>query len=195
MWLTTAFILIIGTGSLLAFLFLNESGVLALTEARDWTLIGITVAAGIIGGILGARAEYIAAGVVGFLAGGYIGLWLYRISYYLIVTVAEWPEQTAFWVGVVILIVGGLLGLFFTRRSEAIAVILITVLVGTDLTGKALHMDSSTSFTAVVGLSLALFGLVVQYAQYLREIKADMTTPFATSTAAPAPEYFDLSDD
>jgi hypothetical protein len=196
MWLTTAIICLAGTGGLLALIFLDESSGWALTEARDWTLIGITVAAGVIGGVIGARAEHIAAGVVGFFAGGYIGLWLYSISYYIIVTVALWPEQTAFWVGVAILIVGGLLGLFLTRRSEAIAIILISVFVGADIVGRALSMDPSKSITAVVLISLALLGLVVQYAQYLREVKAEVTSPFAASTsAAPAPEYFDLSDD
>lgn len=197
MWLTTAIICLAGTGGFLALVFLGENNGWALTEARDWTLIGITVAVGVIGGVLGARAEHIAAGVIGFFAGAAVGLWLYNISYYVIVTVAEWPEETAFWVGVVILMVGGVLGLFFTRRSEAIAVILISVFVGGDIIGRALNMDPSKSFTAVVLLSLVLLGLVVQYAQYLREIKAEITMPYTTSSAsvAPAPEYFDLSDD
>jgi hypothetical protein len=44
-------------------------------------------------------------------------------------------------------------------------------------------------------LSLALVGLVFQYAQYLREIKAEVESPFGPAIGpAPAPEYFDLSD-
>jgi hypothetical protein len=195
MALTTAIICLTGTGRLLSLIFLNENGAWAIAESRDWLLIGMTVAAGIIGGILGARAERIAVNVVGFFAGGYMGLWFYDIAHQLVVNIAHWPEQTVFWVGVAILAVGGLLGLYFTRRSEAVTVILISAFVGTDLIGGVLNLDPAKSTTAVILISLALLGLVVQYAQYMRELKVERLTLFAETGPAPAPEYFDLSDD
>lgn len=194
--LTTAVICLSGTAGLLTLIKYNEGNGWILAESRDWLLLGIAIAAGVVGGILGARAKRIAVTVIGFFAGGYIGLWFYEIAYYVVVDIANWPEKTAFWVGVGILIAGGLLGVWLTRRSEAVAVIMVSVFIGVDLIVSVLNLDMSKSFTAVIALSLALLGLVVQYAQYLREIKADQTLPFVvTSAAAPAPEMFDLRDD
>lgn len=195
MAVTTAIICLAGTGSLLALIFLGESNGWALTVEPDWMLLGITVAAGVVGGILGSRVGHTAAVIIGFFAGGYIGLWFYDIAHFLIVDISQWSEQTAFWVGVVILIVSGLIGLFLTRRSEAVSVILISVFVGTDITIKALGLSPEKSFTAVITISLALLGLVVQYAQYMREIKAERRTFYSETGPAPAPEYFDLSSD
>ncbi len=196
MAITTAFICLAATGSLLAFIFLRENNAWALTKEPNWLLLGITLAAGLVGGILGSRAEHTAAIIVGFFAGGYIGLWFYNIAFYVVVKMANWPENLAFWVGVAILIIGGLIGLFLTRRSPSVSLILVSVIVGTDLIGRALGLNSQKSITAVISISLALLGLVVQYAQYLREIKGDSLSLFAPQTGpAPAPEYFDLSDD
>jgi hypothetical protein len=108
-----------------------------------------------------------------------------------VVDVGHWPEQTVFWVGVAILIVGGLVGLYLTRRSEAVALIMITVFVGADLIIRAFGFSSEKSFTAVITISLALLGLVFQYAQYLREIKADLPQ-IVTEGETPVTEYFDL---
>lgn len=191
MVLTTALISLAATGSLLALISLGEGSAWALTAEPNWPLLGITVAAGIIGGILGSRQQRVAAAVVGFFAGGYIALWFYKIAFYLVVNIAHWPKQTAFWVGVAILIIGGLIGLYLTRRSEAVTLIMITVFVGADIIVRALGLSSESSFTAVIAISLALLGLVVQYAQYLREIKADRPQVIAEGET-PVTEYFDL---
>jgi len=196
MVVTTAIICLAATGGLLALIVLRENNAWALTEEPNWLLLGITAAAGIVGGILGSRAEHIAAAIVGFFAGGYIGIWFYDIAYHFVVAVGHWPEETAFWVGVAILIIGGLIGLFLTRRSESVSLILISVFVGVDLIVRALGMSPEKNITAVITISLALLGLIVQYAQYLREIKGDKLSPFAPQTGpAPAPEFFDLSND
>ena len=68
---------------------------------------------------------------------------------------------------------------------------MITVFVGTDIIIKASGLSTEKSFTAVITISLALFGLVVQYAQYLREIKADLPQVIAEGET-PITEYFDL---
>ena len=191
---TTALICLVATGSLLALIFLGKGAAWELTNEPNWVLLGITVASGIIGGILGSRSKHIAAAVVGFAAGGFIGLWFYDIAFYLIVRIAQWPEQVAFWVGVGILIVGGLIGLYLTRRSEGVALILISVFIGASLIIRALNLSSQNSSTAVISLSLALLGLVIQYTQYLREIKADRPRFVAEAAETPIPELFDLSD-
>jgi len=196
MALTAAIICLAGTSSFLALVFLGESSGWALTEEPDWLLMGIIVAAGIIGGILGARVEHAAAAIVGFFAGGYIGIWFYDIAFHFVVNMGHWSEEAAFWVGVVILIISGLIGLFLTRRSEAVALILISVFVGTDLIVRVFGLSPEKNITAVISISLALLGLIVQYAQFLREIKGDNLSLFAAQTGpAPAPEFFDLSDD
>lgn len=191
---TTAIICLAATGGLLALIFLGESSGWALTEGPDWRLLGITIAAGIVGGILGSRAEHIAASVIGFAAGAYIGLWFYDIAFHIVVDIGHWSEQVAFWVGVAILIISGLVGLYLTRRSEDVAVIMISVFVGADLIIRALGLSSSSSWTAVFTISIALLGLVVQYAQYLREVKGELNH-FISDTGAPITELFDLTDD
>lgn len=195
LWATTGIITLASAGNLLAFIFLGENNIWVLAEGPDWLLLGITIGVGIIGGLLGARAVPIAASIVGFLAGGSIALWLYDIAFYIIVEIGQWPEQTATTVGVVILIIGGLIGLYLTRRSQAVALIMISVFVGTDLVVRGLNLSQESSFTAVIAISLALLGLVVQYAHYLREIKAESPFVAAETGKAPAPEMFDLSDD
>ncbi len=192
---TTAIVCLAFTGELLAIVLLGEDSGWALVESENWVFVGIAVAAGIVGGVLGLRARHTASNVVGFVAGGYIALWLYNIAFYLMVSIGEWPEQTAFWVGVFILIIGGLIGLVLTRRDEGIAIIIVSVFVGTDMIITVLNLNPQSSFTAVFAISLALLGLVVQYAQYLREVKAER--PIFTNETAdrPAPELFDLTDD
>jgi len=192
--LTTGIICLAGTGGLLALINLGENDALALTEEPNWLLIGITVAVGVIGAILGWRAERFAAVVVGFFAGGYFGLWFYDIAYHLVVDIGNWPKQVAFWLGVAIAIAGGLIGATLTRRSEGVAVILVSVFIGTDLVIRVLHLSSTSSGTAVFALSLALFGLVIQYAQYLREIKGEMHQ-YYRETGTPIPELFELGED
>ena len=74
--------------------------------------------------------------------------------------------------GILLFVVGGLLGLYLTRRYRAEALILVSMAVGTEIVVLALGLDMSRSYTAVIALSLALVGVVMQYADYLREIKA-----------------------
>lgn len=196
MALTTAIICLAATGSLLALIFLGENAAWELTKEPNWLLLGITIAAGMVGAILGYRTERLSAYVVGFFAGGYIGLWFYDIAYHLVINIAHLPEQTAIWLGFVILIIGGLVGFLLTRRSPAIAIILISVFMGTDFIVRALGLSPEKSMTAVISISLAILGLVVQYAQYLRDIKGDDLHLFDENGPAQTPvtEYFDLSN-
>jgi uncharacterized membrane protein YuzA (DUF378 family) len=50
--------------------------------------------------------------------------------------------------------------------------ILITVLIGVQFIQEILGFDKSSSWTAIIILSLGLAGMLVQYSYYLRELKA-----------------------
>lgn len=192
--ITTAIICLMAVGGALALIYYDESNAWDLTQDRSWLLLGIAVAVGIVGGILGSRAKPIAAAVIGFAAGATIGLWLYDIATYIAVGLADLPQQTTRWIGLGLIIIGGILGYLLTRRNEGVAIILVSVFVGTSLIVYSLGLSSNSSFTAVVALSLALLGLVVQYAQYLREQRSDRHYFVSETSERPAPELFDLSD-
>ena len=136
LWATAAIICLTGTSALLAIIFLRENTLWSLVEERNWILLGVAAGAAVIGGVLGARVRPAAGAIVGFAAGAEISLWFYKISYHLVVVVGQMSEQTAFWVGIIILIIGGLIGLYFTRRYQDAALILISVAVGTRISGR-----------------------------------------------------------
>jgi hypothetical protein len=64
------------------------------------------------------------------------------------------------------------LGLWLVKQSRDEALILITMVVGVELIQDALRLNKSSSWTAIVIVCLALAGVMVQYANYLRETKA-----------------------
>jgi uncharacterized membrane protein YuzA (DUF378 family) len=76
------------------------------------------------------------------------------------------------WVALAVIVVGGLFGLWLIRQSRDEALILITMLIGVQLVQDALGFDKSSSWTAIIMLSLGLAGILVQYAFYLRQLKA-----------------------
>ncbi len=84
-------------------------------------------------------------------------------------------EQTALWVALVILVIGGLLGFWFVRVSRDEALILITMIVGVSIIQLVLGLSTTSSWTAIFILALALAGLFVQYALYIRETKEEET--------------------
>ena len=81
--------------------------------------------------------------------------------------------------GLAIIIIGGLLGIWLIRVSRDEALILITMLIGVQFIQEAVAFDKSNSWTAIIILTLGLVGLLVQYASYLREIKvrSELTEP------------------
>ncbi|MCZ7670368.1 MAG: hypothetical protein M5U34_26025 [Chloroflexi bacterium] len=63
--------------------------------------------------------------------------------------------------------------------------ILVTTFVGTELILDAFGFSPTSSLTAIIIISLALAGVLVQYAIYLREIKSSelIPTPHPSSMA------------
>ena len=95
------------------------------------------------------------------------------------------PQQIAIWIGLLVLLVGGLLGLWLVHAARDEALILITTLVGVQLIQDAIHLSRTSSLAAIVMSTLALAGVLVQYAAYLRELESSHTEPrpFASSIA------------
>lgn len=164
---------------MLAVLVAGKGSVQDLLQTQNWTLLGIAFLAGILSLFLGRARPDLGVALIGFIAGADMALWLYEISAYLITSVAQFSEQTAFRVGLLILFIGGLLGLWFVRKFQNEALIIITMVVGTQVIQSALGLSPASSWTAIIVLSLAVGGVLVQYATYLREIKSNELSPAA----------------
>jgi hypothetical protein len=195
LWATLGVIGLVVAARLLAIFVAGADTGLALIELQAWGLVAIAVAVGVLGGLIGRYKPDLAVGVIGFAAGADIALWLYEIAGYLVTDVAQLPEQVVTWIAVGLIVVGGLLGLWLVRSYREQALILITMLVGIQMIQNALSLNSASSLTAILLLSLALAGVLVQYADHLRELKAStrLTEP---ELAAESLAFFeDLEED
>lgn len=178
-WLTAGAVGLTVTGRLLAILVAGFDTGRELIEFKEWGMVGLALGVGLAGIIIGRIKPNLAALLIGFAAGADLALWLYDIVAYLVTDVAQLAENLVVWVAVVVIIVGGLFGLWLIRASRDEALILITVLIGVQFIQDALGFDKSSSWTAIIILTLGLAGLLVQYAFYLRQVKAlsDQTEP------------------
>ena len=144
-----------------------------LVELAAWGLVAVAVVVGVLGVILARSKPAVAANVIGFIAGAGIALWLFDISSYTISAVTDMPEQAALWVGLALLLVGGLLGLWLMKREQDETLILLSVLVGVEVINDALQLNDEKVLTAIFLLSLALAGVLLQFGAYLREVKVE----------------------
>lgn len=184
LWATSGIITLAATANLLAVLAAGVTSGWDLIELQAWSLLGIALAAGVAGMALGRTKPEAAVAVIGFVAGADLALWIYDISFYVITAVAQLSEQIAVWIGLVFILIGGLFGLWFIRHYRDEGLIIITMVLGTEMIFRASGLSESSSLTAVIILSLALVSVVVQYADYLRELKAN--TPLATLQPSPS---------
>lgn len=173
------------TANLLAVLVLDLNDGWDLFAEQAWILLGIAAALGIVGFIIGRSKPDLAALIIGFVAGADISLWFYDISTYVMTSVANQSEDVSLGTGLIVLVIGGLLGLWLIRVSRDEALILITMVLGVKMIQGALGFNPTSSLTAVIILTLALAGILVQYTLYLREVKDAETvpTPQASSLA------------
>lgn len=171
LWATLGIVGLVGTANLLAVLVAGADSGRDLITQQDWTLVGIAVGVGVLGLVVGRIASVLAVMLIGFVAGANMALWLYDILAYVLTAIAQLSNQITFWIGVAIIVLGGLCGLWFVRNFRDEAMILITVVLGTQMIGLGLGLSTSSSFTAVVALCLLLFGIIWQYADYVRELK------------------------
>ena len=158
----------IASANLLAILVARLDSAWELVELGQWQLTFIALGIGLVGVLLGKYKPDIASLIVGFLAGADIALWFSDILVYLFDFIAGLPENISLWIGIGLLIIGGILGLYITRRYPRRAIIVISVLVGVQIINMALNLSPTSSLSAVILLSLTLLGVVVQYAEYAR---------------------------
>lgn len=183
LWATLGILALWATANILAVLVAGVSNGRELLAIQDWTLVGIALAAGLLGMLFGRFLPGLAMSLIGFIAGADVALWLYDIAAYMITDLANLSEQTALIAGVVLILIGGLLGLWFIRKTRDEGLILISMIIGVELIQDALRLDPSSSWTAIAILSLALAGVLVQYTDYMRGIKASNM-----SDGSPVPE-------
>jgi hypothetical protein len=173
LWASLGIVGLVATANLLAIFVPEAEQARDLLLMHEWLLLGIAVLVGLAGVALGRTRPELAGLVLGFLAGADFGLWFFEIARYVTTVVGELPETTALIAGVAIAILVGLGGVWLVRRFRDEALIIITMLIGVELVFRGLRLDESSNLTAVLLLIICLFSLVVQYADYLRELKAD----------------------
>ena len=184
LWATLGIVGLAATANLLAVLVAGVDTGRDLIRLQAWNLLGIALAVGVLGVILGRVTPSLAALLIGFVAGANVALWLYDISAYLITGVAQLSDQVALWVGLVIIVLGGLAGLWFVRTYRDEALILITMVLGTQLIVLGLGLNTNSSWTAIIVLCLALLGVVRQYADYVLELNGD-ASQYSEDTQSP----------
>lgn len=175
LWATLGIIGLSVTANMLATYMVGADAGIELLHMQSWGLVGVAVAAGGLGILIGRFRPALAVAMIGFAAGADITLWFYEISAYWVTDVARLPEVIALVIGLALILIGGGMGLVLTRKYPPEALILITMLIGVEIIQDALGLSPSSSWTAIIIISLALAGLLVQYANYLRELKVSST--------------------
>jgi hypothetical protein len=176
-WATLGIIALAAAANLMAVLVAGGDAGRDLVEMQAWGLVGIAVLIGVLGIILGKFKPEWAVLSIGFIAGANAALWFYDITVHFVTNIARQSDRSAYLTGLIIIIVGGLLGLWLIRAVRDEALILITVFVGTELILDGFGFSSTSSWTAIIMITLALAGVLVQYAIYLREIKSNALMP------------------
>ena len=115
-WATLGVVGLTVTGRLLTILVTDFDKAYELIYHEEWQLVGAAVLVGILGIVIGRLKPNVAGLLVGFAAGADLALWLYDIAAYYITEVADLPESAAVWVGLAIVVIGGLSGLWLIRR-------------------------------------------------------------------------------
>ena len=129
----------------------------------ELVILLVAVAASIIGAFLAIMLQGVAILIAGFLAGGYLAT---ALAVYLGMTIASGN-----WV---IYIIGGIIGLILVAAIFDWAIILLSVLVGTEIIMPFLRSSVSTYYWLVF-LVLVVVGLVVQAGIWQRRYPARRT--------------------
>jgi hypothetical protein len=181
-WISLAIIGLAATGNLLAALVVGLDSGWDLVRQGEWLLVGIAFAVAALGWYVGQTRQKVGVALIGIAAGVDIGLWLREIIRYFSTEIGGTTPETAVLLNLPAILIGGLLGWWLIRSYRDEALILVTVVLGVEIIFLALRLNSDSSLTAVLLLSLALAGVVVQYADYLRHVKAN--TPLEPSAEA-----------
>ena len=130
-----------------------------------WIPLLISISVGALGVYLAKTHRKLAIDVIGFGAGVFVATWFDEI---FLALSGRTQDESTWWMAL-ILLAAGIIGIWLTRQDPEGSLILISVIIGVYTISSGLNLDRSSSLTAVLTLGLALTGVVVQYASYLRE--------------------------
>jgi MFS family permease len=116
----------------------------------ELVILLIAIVAGVIGAILAIMLEWLAILIAGFLAGGYLATSL-AVTLGMTIASGNW----------VIYIIGGIIGLILVAAFFDWAIIILSVLLGTEIIMTFLR-SSVSAYYWLVFLGLVVVGLVVQ---------------------------------
>lgn len=153
-----------------------------LVENGEWVWILVAVGMALLGAIIGRTNVRLTHMIIGFLVGVVAMLWLDEIILYALGYSPE-AQPTEWWM-ILLVVLGGVVGLVVTVRYPDTSLILYSSIVGTNLIMNTLHLDPNWRWVAILTLSFLLLGVVMQFAQLLREQKAS-GLPFSLPDSAP----------
>lgn len=136
-----------------------------LLFSGNWQAILVVLGAGLLGGVISRRRRDLTVIAIGFVAGVYIATFFDRILLYM----SGRTDFALTWWLLLIFLLSGILAAYLTQRSPDNALILISVILGVAIISYSLNLSSESSLTAVITLSLALVGIVYQFATYMRD--------------------------
>lgn len=125
-------------------------------DQPQWVVLAVAVVAGIVGAILAILLQRIAVAVAGFVAGGYLFMWVLSVS-----NVDLGGYQGLTWA---VFIVGGIVGALLVGVIFDMALIVLSSGVGAGLIANTMMQDFSLpeATTALAFIALFVFGIVVQ---------------------------------
>jgi hypothetical protein len=124
-------------------------GIQLTSGQSDWVVLVVALVAGGIGAILAIVLQKIAAGVAGFVLGGYSATWLLN---FLELGLEQWA-----WL---FFIVGGIVGVILALSLLEAALIVISALAGAILIVQATNFGPLA--TGLLFLGLLVVGIVIQ---------------------------------
>lgn len=141
-------------GFLLGFNFAQQ----IISSDAQWLVILIGVVVGLVGAILAMVLQRLAAGLVGFLAGGYIALDLMR-NLNAQVSGFDWIP----------FLIGGVIGAILVMALYDWGLILVSSLIGASLIVQNLNLGLNPTFSLVIMVALVVIGIVIQAGMMQRE--------------------------
>jgi hypothetical protein len=115
----------------------------------DWVILVTALVAGGIGALLAVLVQKVAAGVAGFLLGGYIAVWLLQMFE---LDLNQWT-----WL---LFIIGGIIGIILILSLLELALIILSSLAGATLIVQAIPFSSLVA--GLLFLTLLVVGIVIQ---------------------------------
>jgi hypothetical protein len=115
----------------------------------DWVVLITALVVGGIGVLLAILVQRLAAGIAGFLLGGYLAVWLLQLFE---LNLNQWA-----WL---FFIIGGIIGIILALSLFELALIVLSSLAGATLIVQAIHF--SPLITSLLFLALLVVGIFIQ---------------------------------